>query len=256
MTSPAPYTYPFGQPVTPRPPSASGPRRFFVIGAYPSALHVEWIPPSPFKRIQAIPVDDEPTPFWTGHDQEDRVARWREAVGFKASWGSVRANAKFNGPSGQTVAEKILTPVGITNDTVWITDVLDTYRASVGVAGRIVDTYTPWATSSRVAASKLPPHPSENEIVTEGLRDHRERLLRELGTARPEVVITLGNAALRVLRELVGDDGPKKLALEGYGAERSIRLAGGAARWFPLAHPAAPPAYMAAHEGWLSRRGG
>lgn len=256
MTGTRPHTYPFGQPVTPRPPSASGPRRFFVLGAYPSALHVEWLPPSPFKRIQAIPVDDEPTPFWTGYDQEERVTRWRDAVGFRASWGTVKANAKFNGPSGVTVAGRILTPLGITSDNVWITDVLNTYRASVGVGGRIADTYMPWAMSSRGPTSNLPPHPSENEIVTEGLRDHRQRLLAELATARPDVVITLGNAALRVVREVVGDGGPRKLGLEGYGAERSIRLATGVARWLPLAHPAAPPAYVAAHDEWLSRRGG
>ena len=42
-----PFTFPFGRPVTRRPPSATSFRRVLILGAYPSALHVEWCPPPP-----------------------------------------------------------------------------------------------------------------------------------------------------------------------------------------------------------------
>lgn len=96
------HSYPFGLPVTARPPSASGPRSVFLLGAYPSALHIEWTPPAPYRRVKAIPVDDEPTPFWDGEDQEERVRRWQAAVGFDRAWGSVRANPEYNGPAART----------------------------------------------------------------------------------------------------------------------------------------------------------
>lgn len=73
---------------------------------------------------------------------------------------------------------------------------------------------------------------------------------------RPETIYTLGNAALRVLRELVDvTDAPKNLTVDGYGAMLDVRLAGGhACRWVPLAHPAAPKAYQEAHSLLLCSR--
>jgi hypothetical protein len=60
--------FPFGAPVL-----ACGtemPTRQFpvlVLGAYPSALHVRWVPPEGYGRaVAALPVDNEPTPFWDG----------------------------------------------------------------------------------------------------------------------------------------------------------------------------------------------
>jgi hypothetical protein len=48
--------FPFGIPVAPCPPSASSPRKLFVLGAYPSALHVAWVPPRPYRRVNALAV--------------------------------------------------------------------------------------------------------------------------------------------------------------------------------------------------------
>lgn len=56
----------FGQPVLPRRAVADGQRDVFVLGAYPSALHVEWTPPSPHRPVRALAVDNEPEPFWNG----------------------------------------------------------------------------------------------------------------------------------------------------------------------------------------------
>lgn len=140
----------------------------------------------------------------------------------------------------------------MTSNDAWITDALDTYRLSDGAAKRIEDTFGPWADAAGLARPRIEPHPEESDIWQEALRDHRGRLERELSTARPETVITLGNAALRVLRELVGDAGPRRLAVAGYGTERVVRFNGRAIRWLPLAHPAAPAPYPAAHAAWAS----
>jgi hypothetical protein len=55
--------FPFGASVLRRPPSASTKTRVFVLGAYPSALHVGWRPPEG-KPIRAMVVDNEPEQFW------------------------------------------------------------------------------------------------------------------------------------------------------------------------------------------------
>lgn len=249
------FTFPFGRPVTPRLPSASSPRPLFVLGAYPSALHVEWIPPEPFSRIRAIPIDNEPSPFWDGADHAERVDLWKDEVGFDERWGSVKGVKRFNGPSGEWVREKVLAPLGCTSRDAWITDCLDTYRGSVGVTRRLTDTYDPFAKEYGLPAARLPLHPSEARIVEEALSHHAARLRGELAAARPELVVTLGNAALRVLAEITEHEGrpPSKLGLDEYGQERTSRVAGRRVRWLPLAHPAAPDVYQRAHDGWARR---
>jgi hypothetical protein len=62
-----------------------------AIGAYPSALHVRWSPPPGLgKPVAALPVDNEPTPFWNGSRDEvnDLVEDWR-AEFFNPQWGQV-----------------------------------------------------------------------------------------------------------------------------------------------------------------------
>ena len=245
--------FPFGRLVTPRPASANAPCPLFILGAYPSALHISWTPPHPWKRVKAIPIDDEPTPFWDGADHSSRVAAWREAISFDEKWGEA-GDCDLNGSSGAWVESKVLAAFGVRRTDAWITDCLDTYRASDGAKARIADTYAPFARALKAAEASLLEHPSEKEIVEEALRHHRVRLLAELRSCRPDIVVTLGNAALRVLRGLCDDDGelPAALAPEPYGGVREVRIAERVHRVFALAHPASPPRYQAAHGAWLT----
>lgn len=50
----------------------------------------------------------------------------------------------------------------------------------------------------------------------------------ELEAARPELVVTLGNAAVRVLAGITEPSGKElsKLRVEGYGSELTTRIAG------------------------------
>ena len=69
--------FPFGRPIVECEPVATGRAAMFVLGAYPSALHVRWRPPQGVGRVvQALAVDNEPEPFWTGADEVHRVEQW------------------------------------------------------------------------------------------------------------------------------------------------------------------------------------
>jgi uracil-DNA glycosylase len=99
----------------------------------------------------------------------------------------------------------------------------------------------------------------ESSIVREARGGHLERLSQELDTARPELIVTLGNAALRVLRLLVeidsGDPGPG-LAETSYGAEVHARLGARPVRWLPLVHPRSGeriPKWRQIHMRWVER---
>ncbi len=242
--------YPFGRLVNARPPSASGPRPLLVLGAYPSALHVEWRT-ADGKFVRAIPVDDEPEPFWNGADALERVDVWLEWLRPDPSrHGAFKVPPRLNGSSGMWIDDKVLRPLGHRRTDTWITDCLDTYRMSTGVAARIEDTYH---TVSSLPRCHLQAHPSENRIVREALADHRARLFGELDECRPESVVTLGNAAARVFAELVGLP-PAKLSVTDYGKPRTTEVAGRAVTWYPLAHPAAPEPYQEAHVRWVDER--
>ncbi len=227
-----------------------------VIGAYPSAVHVRWRPPDrhELRPVAALPVDNEPEPFWDGVDAAERVASWTESLGAGAGgYGTFTLPKGLNGPSGSWVTEKILGPLGVTRGGAWITDCLDTYRLSTGVAARLCDTYEVARQEFGGPAASIAPHPTENDIVYEAVREHAPRLRAEIATCAPATVVTLGNAAARVLAMIAGE-APRKLSVDGYGAERSIRMDGHEARWLPLAHPAAPLRYQEAHEQWVRRK--
>ena len=77
--------FPFGSPSTPRPPRRPvGDAAVFVLGVYPSALHVRWTLPAWWSGerqvVGALAVADEPTVFWDGADAHERVADWKASI--------------------------------------------------------------------------------------------------------------------------------------------------------------------------------
>ncbi|NTW88153.1 MAG: hypothetical protein HGB26_03320 [Desulfobulbaceae bacterium] len=245
----------FGQPVRGAKHLADGPRRLFVLGAYPSAIHVRWFGPDGDLLIQAVAVENEPEPFWTGNDQRDRIDTWLDAVSFRDDWGRVEPCGKLNGPSGEWVQTKLLDQLHVTRDDAWITDCLDTYFESDAAAKRLdSEKITSWVERLNIPTRNHFPHPTESQIVQMALGEHRERLTKEFAVARPERVVTLGNAAYRVFSEIAdsSDCSIRKLTTESYGAPINVSVDGKWVEWIPLAHPAAPKIYQEAHKNWMA----
>ena len=248
------FIFPFGAPLKPCPPHAPKSSKLFVLGAYPSALHVRWDPPKPYDRIQALAVDNEPTPFWNGDGEEELISAWMKEVNWRDTWGGISPAGRFNGSSGHWVDVNILNKFDVNRDNTWITDCLDTYHLSSGVTGRLEDTYKAARKELDLSDWHLPPHPSEDRIVSYAVADHAQRLRSEVEQASPEIIVTLGNAALRVLKELFNTNiSITKLSSVSakYGQSFEVRLTGKIAKWYPLAHPAAPATYQVAHEKWM-----
>src|SRR5947209_770608 len=89
--------FPFGEPVLRCRPASSTTRYLWILGAYPSALHVAWRPPHERHWVRALPVDNEPEPFWNGLDAEERIERWKDRVRYVAQWGEIRPPGNLNG---------------------------------------------------------------------------------------------------------------------------------------------------------------
>lgn len=241
-----------------RSPIATGPRPLFILGAYPSAFHVAWRPPaaSGLDPIKAVAVDNEPEPFWTGADEASRLISWKSAVQFDSDrWGEVGPVGRLNGSSGRWLDEQILGPLGYCRAKTWITDCLDTYSCSSSLRRRLSDTYD---RMPGLPQWNLPAHPSEEDIVKQSINDHMVRIRSELDAAWPTRILTLGNAALRVLAQLVhaarGTSIPNRLSADaaGYGQPVLVHLQGRSVEWIPFAHPAAPKPYQDAHRAWLA----
>jgi hypothetical protein len=246
-------TFPFGQPVTPVRPRRAQVNELFVLGAYPSALHVLW-QPDPGLRIQALPVDNEPTSFWTGDDCLEQVNNWKSTVGWQAEWGHVAAAGKaFNGSSGRSVRVDVMEPLGSSLDRAWVTDCLDLYRMSSGVGKRLGDDVGARLGTIGRSATGLLPHPSEQQIVGEALAHHRKRIAGELEQSGASLLVTLGNAALRVLADLLGLSAIQKLTPDQsvYGRPVRAQFGGRDVVWYPVCHPGQrKPEYRSAHAAW------
>lgn len=247
--------FPFGAPVASMAVEPKGKGPVFVLGAYPSALHVRWTPPAGAgqKPVQALAVDNEPWPFWDGVDERERVATWSERW-FDDRLGVVVPAGQLNGSSGRWVRERVLMPLGARAEEAWITDCLDTYRASEGQRRRIADTYDRVAEEAGLPPAKLAGHPKENQIVREALNAQRPRLLRELEVVSPDLIVTLGRAAARVLSALPELEGEAELSLDDYGVFAPVAFRGRPARWVALVHPGAPTSWQAAHKHWVANQ--
>jgi len=251
------YRFPFGQPVLARRLLITESRPYFVLGAYPSALHIHWCPPYPYKPVKAIAVDNEPEIFWDGRNEQVIFNMWKKTMKFDPSRGNIEPAKRLNGSSGKWVDEYVLSLFKISRQEAWLTDCLDTYRCSTGLAARLKDTYEPLALKCGWPTCNLLPHPDEDTIVSEALAYHRDRLNNELASAHPELVVTLGNAALRVFRELaleIPPEAPGKLSLLPglYGSRIRVKLSTDRfIDWLPLVHPATPQRYRQAHEIWV-----
>jgi hypothetical protein len=269
-------TFPFGSRSTPRPPRRPcGDVAAFVLGVYPSALHVRWTLPSWWpgqqRVVGALAVADEPTVFWDGADAEELVAAWKESIEFRegddqGDWGT--AAAAGNGTSGRPVRERVLRPLGADVDETWFTDAVDRFFVKRGgrtrQQGDVIDAvYQPFAIASDLPSATIPPRPTPARLVEISVIEHRHRLRTELTEASAPVVITLGEEARQVLIGIADESsGPPMLRLDRrslppdeYGEPGTVRIGDHQAIWHAVVHPGNRDRFWSAlHDEWIVRR--
>jgi hypothetical protein len=102
--------FPFGQSVNIVAQTDRAPKRVFVLGVYASAVHARWISPDGKQLIRALAVASEPYIFWRG----DNIQPLLDGIKVPEGLGKLApADTKLNGPSGRTLDNEILAPLGL-----------------------------------------------------------------------------------------------------------------------------------------------
>jgi len=159
--------FPFGQPSGRCKPRRATKAKAFVLGVYPSALHVRWSGPG--VRISYLAIDQEPWPFWDGHDEAQRVAKWRRDVEWQDAWGTATPPGKLNGSSGHKLRDHYLAPLGLNTDDVWLTDCLPFFHVwrGPGTQGAAMrERYDPFALQHQpLRTHELPDRPPAAQLI-------------------------------------------------------------------------------------------
>jgi hypothetical protein len=272
------YRFPFGDPSTPRPPRRpAGACKAFILGVYPSAIHVRWDLPTwahteHRRAVGALAIADEPTVFWDGDDDHALVEAWKERVGFRdgngpGEWGHVRGVG--NGTSGRPVRDGVLDVLGVDVADTWFTDAINEFYVKRGGAktrqqGDVLDAvYAPFAASVGLPAANLPARPTPSALVRLAIAEHRDRLRQELVDANSPVVVTLGEEARQVLAGIADSvTGPPLATLTrttmvetSYGEPGTVTVGGCEAVCFAAAHPGNRDMFWRGlHDAWQQRR--
>lgn len=230
----------------------------FVLGVYASAVHARWIGPDGKQLIRAVGVATEPTIFWTGEGATEVIAR----ISLPESAGRLEtASANSNGPSGISLNERFLKPLGLSRDDVWLSDLLPRSRMNGSQADALARAYLP-----NIKKFGLPDF--EWPRVPEGLTSHerRDEILEEIDEAQSEVLITLCDQPLKWFVNYMAPRAHKRLSSFGtdnqrYGELHEIELGGRRLQLLPLAHPRqasalghSSAAWKSAHDWWTENR--
>lgn len=267
--------FPFGERALPREPRRPvGATCAYVLGVYPSALHIRWRLPSARPdglrdEVTALAVADEPTVFWDGSEADRLVEEWKDRVGFRtgdADGDDGHASANGNGTSGRGVATGVLAPLGISPASTWFNDAVDTFYVKHG--GRTAqqgdvmrDVYDRFAASRpHRSPFSLPRRPSPTALVDTAVRHHRERLRLDLIEAASQLLVTLGEEARRVLAAIADlASGPATVPLSrgdsverSYGRRGEVFVDGRRMDWLALKHPGnSDPYWTRLHDEWV-----
>ena len=236
--------FPFGSPIHVVEQIHRGPKRVFVLGVYASAVHARWIDPRGNTVAGALAIASEPYIFWRGDKADDLV----NAVVIPPALGTlVAAPQILNGPSGRSLNDDFLRPIGVSRSEAWLADLVPHSCMNPHQENAIREHYEPLRKKHGLPLPSAPPVP---EILADASR--QEALLDELMKSRAEILILLGDQPIRWFlnrwdpsRERLGDFGTDA---GSYGRLHNVSIGKRRIRVLPVVHP-----HQAARLGYYSR---
>ena len=225
-------TFPFGLPIERVLQSDRNAKRVFVLGVYASAVHARLMNSNGKQVVRALAVASEPYIFWKGEGADGVISKIRIP---KEAGRLVSAGCHLNGPSGRSIDESYLNPLGLAREDAWLCDIVPYSCMNPGQAKAVKNHYGPL-----VEKFGLPPV-KWSRVPTKLADDaRRAEIAAELRQSDAEVVITLGDQPLRWFTSTYGSK--ERLSTHGtsaetYGRLQAIEIEGRSKLLLPLVHP-------------------
>lgn len=243
------HSFPFGQPVRRVVQRDQAPKDVFVLGVYASAVHARWIGDDGKERIRAVGVASEPEIFWSGNGAASIVAE----VELPPGTGRLEVAAQqSNGPSGRSLDEQFLRPLGVDRSNAWLCDLLPESRCNPSQAKALERAYAPL--QHRLPEYSWPGVPTEIADA-----DRVEEIADELVRSRARMLVTLGDLPLQHFAAHFG--ARRALRMYGttdaeYGQPVPISVRGHACELLPLVHPRQASSLGRSSKVWSDLHGG
>jgi len=254
------HLFPFGQPLKKVIQINRTPKKAFVIGVYASAVHARWIDSNGIQKVAALAVASEPEIFWRGENADNIIS----TIEIPKELGKlVGPSRNLNGPSGRTLDEKILTPLGITREDVWLCDLLPESRVNPNQQKAIIKHYTPDIIKQFNLSPATVPVFDIKELDSE-LR--RKEILNELEESQADTLILLGDLPIYWFLRFYSNISNYKLSGFGttndsYGRFHELKISGKIYQVLPLCHPRqmnklgiSSAKWELLHEYWISNK--
>jgi hypothetical protein len=249
------YQFPFGSPLLKVKQKDTLPKKVFVLGVYASAVHARWINANGKQLVAALAVASEPEIFWNGENVEKIINEIHipEEVGRLVVPGK-----SMNGPSGEALDKRYLTPLGLDRSSSWLCDLLPESRVNEKQRRAIDKYYTPLTEKYNLPPATVPNF-NKVELNSE---IRRQEILEELEASKADTVMLLGDLPIYwFLHYHVPSY--KKLSdfqpnTNGYGKEHDIKINNREYKVIPLCHPrqaarlgASSSAWADLHDKWV-----
>jgi hypothetical protein len=227
--------FPFGQPLRYVKQQDRSPKKVFILGVYGSAVHAKWFPQGGGEPLYpALAVASEPEIFWRGENAAEIISK----IVIPPEAGYLEPAEEYNGPSGKTLDELYLTPLGLSRSDVWLCDLVPHSLMNQNQRDAIQKSYDPLREKYGLPAASIPErHRPLN------MEDNRpDKILAELEESQAETIILLGDEPLEFFLSVVSDCKKTKLKefgedTETYGLEHPVNINGKAYTILPLTHP-------------------
>lgn len=225
-------TFPFGQPIRRVVQTDRSAKRVFVLGVYASAVHARWIGPDGKEVVRALGVASEPYIFWRGDGTDEIISR----IEIPAEAGSlVSAGGNLNGPSGRSLDDDFIRPLGIGRDQAWLCDLVPHSCMNAGQARAIKEHYAP-------VARRLGLPDADWATVPKKLADEARcrEIAEELRESKAEILVTLGDKPLKWFGATFGTRrtlGAYGREFKSYGSLHDVKFDGRPMKLLPLVHP-------------------
>ena len=249
--------FPFGEPIRRVAQGDRSPKRVFVLGKYASAVHARWVGPEGEQKVKALAVASEPYIFWKGEGAVEIVSR----IVVPVEAGRLLPVGALNGPSGRSLDDDFLVPMGLDRDNAWLCDLVPHSCMNDGQAAAVRESYDPLVGRLGLPRVDWDPVPV---VLADDAR--RREIAAELHESEAEILVTLGDSPLEWFGAAFGTGRALReygRAPESYGVLHDVEVDGRAMKLLPLVHPRQAaglgghnPDWTELHGAWRDTRAG